>query len=82
MLDCLLLMVPKLVVDAPTVGPPLLKAYLQQNGFTAKVIDYNIALFNNVNDSAGKEIAQEAWFKNNNHWAFGGTEFWGFNRHV
>ena len=74
MLDCLLLMVPKLVVDAPTVGPPLLKAYLTRNGFTAKVIDYNIALFNNVNDSAGKEIAQEAWFKNNDH--FGpGPEF-------
>jgi len=67
MLDCLLLMVPKLVVDAPTVGPPLLKAYLVRNGFTAKVIDYNIALFNNVNDSAGKEIAQEAWFKNDDH---------------
>ena len=61
MLDCLLLIMPRVTPYGPTIGPPLLKAYLQQNGFTAKVIDYNIRLYNDIANTHGK-LAHQIWF--------------------
>jgi len=53
MLDCLLLIIPKLDPYGPLIGPNLLKACLQDNGFSAKVKDYNIELYNNINETHG-----------------------------
>ena len=47
-LDCLLLIIPKLDPMGPTVGPSSLKSCLQANGFSAKVKDYNIELYNGI----------------------------------
>ena len=45
MLDILICIIPKILPDAPTVGPSLLKSHLEQNNFTCKVLDLNIDLF-------------------------------------
>ena len=60
MLDCLLLIIPRVAPYGPTIGPALLKAHLQQNGFTAKVIDYNIRLYNDIANTHGK-LAHQIW---------------------
>ena len=45
-LDILICIVPKILPDAPTVGPAVLKAHLQDAGFTCEVIDLNVKLYN------------------------------------
>jgi len=45
-LDMLICVVPKIFPDAPTVGPAVLKAHLNDAGFSCEVIDLNIKLFN------------------------------------
>ena len=62
MLDCLLLIIPRVAPYGPTIGPALLKAHLQQNGFTAKVIDYNIRLYHDIANTHGK-LAHQIWIE-------------------
>ena len=45
-LDILLLIIPKILPDAPSVGPAVLKAHLLSEGFTCDVMDFNITLYN------------------------------------
>lgn len=45
MLDILLCIIPKINPDAPTVGPAVLKAHLEAEGFSCEVMDLNILLF-------------------------------------
>lgn len=45
-LDMLLCIVPKINPDAPTIGPAILKAHLQDAGYTCEVLDLNIKLYN------------------------------------
>ena len=44
-LDIILCVMPLVEVDSPTAGPGVLKAHLQEEGFTAEVIDLNIKLY-------------------------------------
>lgn len=43
--DLLICILPKQSPEAPTAGPPILKAHLQAHGFTCKVEDLNIELY-------------------------------------
>lgn len=45
MIDIVICILPKIDPDAPTVGPAILKSHLEQEGFTCKVLDFNIELF-------------------------------------
>ncbi len=45
-LDIIICVIPKIMPDAPTVGPAVLKAHLQDVGFTCEVIDLNVKLYN------------------------------------
>ena len=45
-LDIIICVIPKIMPDAPTVGPAVLKAHLQDAGFTCEVIDLNVKLYN------------------------------------
>ncbi len=45
MTDIVICILPKIDPDAPTVGPALLKSHLEQEGFTCKVLDFNIDLY-------------------------------------
>jgi radical SAM superfamily enzyme YgiQ (UPF0313 family) len=45
MLDILICIIPKILPDAPTVGPSVLKAHIEKEGFTCKVVDFNIDLY-------------------------------------
>lgn len=45
-LDILICIIPKILPDAPTVGPAVLKAHLIDAGFTCEVIDLNVKLYN------------------------------------
>lgn len=47
-MDLLLLILPKILPDGPTVGPAVLKAHAEAAGFSARVIDFNIALYNSL----------------------------------
>lgn len=49
--DIVLCSVPKMDLLAPYVGPALLKALAQKNGFRAKCVDLNIELFRTVGSS-------------------------------
>jgi len=49
-IDCLLLTVPRVSPTAPIIAPALLKSHLKRHGFTSKVIDYNIRLYNDIED--------------------------------
>ena len=42
----LLLIIPKILPDAPSVGPAVLKAHLLKEGFSCEVMDLNISLYN------------------------------------
>ena len=52
-IDCLLLTVPRVSPTAPIIAPALLKSHLKRHGFTSKVIDYNIRLYNDIVDVSG-----------------------------
>lgn len=45
-LDMLICIIPKILPDAPTVGPAVLKAHIEDAGFTCEVMDLNIKLYN------------------------------------
>ena len=45
-LDILFILAPKTKPDAPTVGPGVLKSHLAEDGYTSKVIDFNIEIHN------------------------------------
>jgi anaerobic magnesium-protoporphyrin IX monomethyl ester cyclase len=45
-MDIVICIVPKINPDAPTVGPAVLKAHCESAGFSCKVVDFNIRLFN------------------------------------
>lgn len=45
-LDMLICVVPKIMPDAPTVGPAVLKAHLNEAGFSCEIVDLNVKLFN------------------------------------
>ena len=45
-IDMLLLIIPKILPDAPSVGPAVLKAHLLKEGFSCDVMDLNISLYN------------------------------------
>jgi len=47
-LDMLICIVPKLMPDAPTVGPAILKSNLLEAGYTCEIIDLNVKLFNEL----------------------------------
>ena len=47
-MDVILVILPKIEADAPTVGAPLLKAILAKNGYSSKVFDFNIDLYNEM----------------------------------
>tara|TARA_Y100000034_G_scaffold16276_1_gene17481 strand:- start:8788 stop:10326 length:1539 start_codon:yes stop_codon:yes gene_type:complete len=49
-LDIIICIMPKINPEAPTVGPSVLKAHLASAGFTCKVIDLNIKLFNKLDE--------------------------------
>lgn len=46
MTDIVICIIPKINPDAPTVGPAVLKSHLEHEGFSCKVLDFNIDLFN------------------------------------
>lgn len=46
MTDIVICVMPKILPDAPTVGPALLKAHLESEGFSCTVLDFNIELYN------------------------------------
>lgn len=50
MLDILICIIPKINPDAPTVGPALLKAHLQDEGLSCDVLDLNIKLFKSLRE--------------------------------
>jgi hypothetical protein len=45
MTDIVFCIVPKLEPESPTVGPAVLKQICENNGYTARVLDLNIDLF-------------------------------------
>ena len=49
MLDVLLIMVPPYIVEMPPLGISYLCQYLQDNGFTAQVLDLNIFFYRRMN---------------------------------
>lgn len=48
MLDILICIIPKINPDAPTVGPAVLKAHCEAEGFSCEVADFNIKLYNEL----------------------------------
>jgi len=46
--DLILIIMPKIQPDAPTVGPAILKAKVQQHGYSCKVFDLNIDSYNAI----------------------------------
>ena len=47
-LDILICIIPKINPDAPTVGPAVLKAHCEAEGFSCEVVDFNIKLYNEL----------------------------------
>jgi hypothetical protein len=45
-LDMLICIVPKILPDAPTVGPAVLKSHLIAAGFSCEIVDLNVKLYN------------------------------------
>jgi hypothetical protein len=64
-LDIIICVIPKIMPDAPTVGPAVLKAHLQDAGFTCEVIDLNVKLYNEFlkYDDGDQFFDQDAVFK-------------------
>lgn len=50
MLDIAILIIPKIDPYAPTVGPAVLKSHLLSEGFSCKIIDLNVQLYNIMTD--------------------------------
>jgi radical SAM superfamily enzyme YgiQ (UPF0313 family) len=48
MIDLLICIIPKINPDAPTVGPAVLKAHCEAEGFSCEVVDFNIKLYNEL----------------------------------
>lgn len=46
MVDIAICILPKVLPDAPTVGPSLLKSHIEDSGFSCKVLDFNVELYN------------------------------------
>ncbi|NQZ00960.1 MAG: cobalamin B12-binding domain-containing protein, partial [Bdellovibrionales bacterium] len=46
--DILIVTMPKVEPDAPTIGPSLLKSHLLANGFSCETLDLNIKLYNHL----------------------------------
>ena len=51
----LLCIIPKINPDAPTVGPAVLKATLEKEGYSCKVLDLNIRLFKEFEKHGDKQ---------------------------
>src|SRR6056300_1811958 len=64
-LDMLLCIVPKILPDAPTVGPGVLKAHLLEAGYSCEVVDLNIKLYNEFKKHGDEDqfFDQDAVFK-------------------
>ena len=64
-LDIIICVIPKIMPDAPTVGPAVLKAHLQDAGFTCEVIDLNVKLYNEFLKNGDKDqfFDQDAAFR-------------------
>lgn len=68
MIDIAILSVPGLAVRQPQIAPALLKASVEQAGFTCKTVDFNVRLYTDVDDyqeletyfSTGLNTNQEA----------------------
>ncbi len=60
MVDIAILVIPKIDPYAPTVGPAILKSHLSAEGFSCKIIDLNIQLYNIMSD----EEKEKYFFKN------------------
>jgi radical SAM superfamily enzyme YgiQ (UPF0313 family) len=63
MIDIVICILPKINPDAPTVGPAVLKSHLMSNGFTCRVLDLNIDLFNFLK----KHNMHDDYYFNNDH---------------
>jgi hypothetical protein len=74
-LDCLFIIAPIIHPGGPTPGPSLLKAHLKRNGFTSKVIDYNVRLWNDLNNAGHHDFAQKFWFEGDNGDLFDPDDF-------
>ena len=64
-LDMLICIIPKILPDAPTVGPAVLKAHIEDAGYSCEVIDLNIKLYNEFVKHGDKQqfFDQDAVFK-------------------
>lgn len=51
MLDIAILIIPKIDPYAPTVGPAILKSHLATEGFSCKIVDLNVQLYNAMSDT-------------------------------
>tara|TARA_R110000868_G_scaffold1415_4_gene11071 strand:+ start:9668 stop:11212 length:1545 start_codon:yes stop_codon:yes gene_type:complete len=60
MTDIVICIIPKLDPIAPTVGPAALKAHLQSAGYSCRVIDYNVQLYNYLQT---KELANHYYYE-------------------
>lgn len=70
-LDMLVLVIPKINPDAPTVGPAVLKSHLMANGFSCEVMDLNIKLYNALKDNSENELH---WFEDDSLFSTHHTE--------
>jgi len=68
-IDCLLLTVPRVSPTAPIIAPALLKSHLKRHGFTSKVIDYNIRLYNDIVDVSGIWKEDDEYFDKQEEYA-------------
>jgi len=55
MLDILLLNVPQISLVYPPAATSLLKSICEHNGYTARVVDYNLQLYNECSDTSLKQ---------------------------
>lgn len=63
MIDIAICILPKINPDAPTVGPAVLKSHLTANGFSCKVLDFNIDLYRHLE----KDNTHEYYYFENDH---------------
>lgn len=63
MTDIVICILPKINPDAPTVGPAVLKSHLVANGFSCKVLDFNIDLYRCLE----KDNTHEYYYFENDH---------------
>lgn len=71
MLDILLANVPQISLIYPPAGTSLLKGVCEANGFTARVVDYNLRLYTDCNDVNIKKELDQYFSLNDEHSVLG-----------